>query len=188
MGPTLSEQASTVGTPLPLDFLVFITITVLTFTLLLVNYVGYLSRGYRYGAFYELGALVFGGLLIGALLGPVMVGLGASYGTSVLLSRWGFTFGWAFMLTLAGACASIYERHLQSRISVTLNVVATILLGFALVAGLLFSGGTLPALPTSIVNLGLAALFTSFLKLLFEKRKEKGRKGLRQRLADLFKR
>jgi len=64
MGPTLLEQASTVGTPLPLDFLVFITITVLTFTLLLVKYVGYLSRGHRYGAFYELGALVFGGLLI----------------------------------------------------------------------------------------------------------------------------
>jgi len=66
--------------------------------------------------------------------------------------------------------------------------VATLLLGFALVAGLLFSGGSLPAFPASIVNLGLAALFTSFLKLMFEKKKAKGKKGLRQRLAGLFKR
>jgi hypothetical protein len=188
MGPTLSEGTSTVGTPLPLDFLLLIVITVLTFTLLLVNYVAYLSRGHRYGSFYEVGALVFGGIVIGTFLGPAMVGLGALYGTNVILSRWGFTFSWAFMLTLGGACASIYERHSESRISVTLNVVATILLGFALVAGLLFSGGSLPPLPTSIVNVGLAALFTSFLKLMFEKKKSKGKKSFRQRLAALFKR
>jgi len=187
MGPTLSGQTSTTGTPLPLDFLLLIVITVLTFTLLLANYVAYFSRGRKYGTFYELGALVFGGLAIGAFLGPVMVGLGTTYGTSLILSRLGFTFGWAFMLTLGGACASIYERHSQSRIPVTLNVVATLLLGFALVAGLLFSGGSLPAFPASIVNLGLAALFTSFLKLMFEKKKEKGKKGFRRRLADLFK-
>lgn len=188
MGPTLSGQTSASATPLPLDFLLLIVITVLTFTLLLVNYVAYLSRGHRYHAFYELAALVIGGLAIGAFLGPEMVGLGTAYGTSLILSRWGFTFGWAFMLTLGGACASIYERHSESKIPVTLNVVATLLLGFALVAGLLFSGGSLPAFPASIVNLGLAALFTSFLKLMFEKKKAKGKKGLRQRLAGLFKR
>jgi len=91
------------------------------------------------------------------------------------------------MLTLSSSCASIYERHSEGRISITLNVVATLLIGFALVAGLVFSGGSLPAFPTSIVNLGLAALFTSILKLMFEKKKEKRKKGFRQRLADLFK-
>jgi len=43
------------------------------------------------------------------------------------------------------------------------------------------------------VNLGLAAVFTSILKLVFEKKKEKKRekemkrKGFRERLADLIK-
>ena len=60
-------------------------------------------------------------------------------------------------------------------------------------AGLLFSSQSLPPFPTSIVNLGLAAVFTSILKLVFEKRKEKKkdkemkRKGFRERLADLIK-
>ncbi len=105
------------------------------------------------------------------------------------------------------ACAAIYERNSESRISVTLNVVATLMLGFALVAGLLFSGGSLSPFPTSIVNLGLAALFTSILKLLFEKRRDREkekekklekerererekkmvRKSFRERLADLIK-
>ena len=123
-----------------------------------------------------------------------MLGLGEQYGTGELLSRWGFTFGWAFMLTLSGACAAIYERRSESRISVTINVVATLMLGFALVAGLLFSGQSLPPFPTSIVNLGLAAVFTSILKLVFEKRKEKKekemkkeRKSFRERIADLIK-
>jgi len=72
--------------------------------------------------------------------------------------------------------------------------VATLMLGFALVAGLLFSGQSLPPFPTSIVNLGLAAVFTSILKLVFEKRKEKKekemkkeRKSFRERIADLIK-
>ena len=172
---------------LPLDFLLLIVITILTITLLLVNYVAYLSRGRRYGPFYEAAALVSGGVAISAFLGSAMVNLGQQYGTSALISRWGFTFGWAFMLTLSSSCASIYERHSEGRISITLNVVATLLIGFALVAGLVFSGGSLPAFPTSIVNLGLAALFTSILKLMFEKKKEKRKKGFRQRLADLFK-
>lgn len=153
-----------------------------------------MGRGRRFVALYAVGALLLGGLVISALLGSVMAGLAELYGTSELLSRWGFTFGWAFMLTLSGTCAAIYERNSESRISVTLNVVATLLLGFALVAGLLFSGQSLPPFPTSIVNLGLAALFTSILKLVFEKRKEKKkekekkreRKSFRERLADLI--
>ena len=176
-----------------LDFLVFTVIFVLTLTLLLVNYVAYLSRGRKYTSLYAVGALLSGGFVVGVFLSPVMVGLAEQYGTSEILSRWGFTFGWAFMLTLSGACAAIYERSSESRISVTINVVATLMLGFALVAGLLFSGQSLPPFPTSIVNLGLAAVFTSILKLVFEKRKEKKketemkRKGFRERLADLIK-
>ena len=176
-----------------LDFLVFTVIFVLTLTLLLVNYVAYLSRGRKYTSLYAVGALLLGGFVIGVFLSPYMPGLAEQYGTSEILSRWGFTFGWAFMLTLAGGCAAIYERSSESRISVTINVVATLMLGFALVAGLLFSGQSLPPFPTSIVNLGLAAVFTSILKLVFEKRKEKKkemkreRKSFRERLADLIK-
>jgi len=84
-----------------LDFLVFIVIFVLTLTLLLVNYVAYLSRGRRYTALYAVGALLSGGFVVGVFLSPVIVGLAEQYGTSEILSRWGFTFGWAFMLTLA---------------------------------------------------------------------------------------
>lgn len=177
-----------------LDFLVFIAIFVLTLTLLLVNYVAYLSRRRRYTALYAVAALLLGGFVIGVFLSPVMVGLAEQYGASEILSRWGFTFGWAFMLTLSGACAALYERSSENRISVTINVVATLMLGFALVAGLLFSGQSLPPFPTSIVNLGLAAVFTSILKLVFERRKEKKekdmkkeRKSFRERLADLIK-
>ncbi|HZY46200.1 MAG TPA: hypothetical protein VFE96_00235 [Candidatus Bathyarchaeia archaeon] len=173
---------------LPLDYLLLIVITVLTITLLLTNYVAYLSRGRKHAAFYEAGALVFAGVATSVFLGSAMVDLGQQYGTDAILSRWGFTFGWAFMLTLGGACASIYERHHMGMISITFNIVATLLIGFALVAGLLFSSESLPPLPTSIVNLGLAALFTSFLKLMFEKKKDKGKKGLLRRFAGLFKR
>src|SRR3990170_9124195 len=118
-----------------LDFLVFTVIFVLTLTLLLVNYVAYLSRGRKYTSLYAVGALLLGGFVIGVFLSPYMPGLAEQYGASELLSRWGFTFGWAFMLTLAGGCAAIYERSSESRISVTINVVATLMLGFALVAG-----------------------------------------------------
>jgi hypothetical protein len=172
---------------LPLDFLLLVVITILTITLLLVNYVAYLSRGRSHGVFYEAGALIIAGVAVSALLGPAMSDLGQQYGTSAILSRWGFTFGWAFMLTLGSACTSFYERHSQGRISLTLNVVATLLIGFALVSGLIFSGGSLPALPASILNLGLAALFTSFLRLAFEKRKDKAKKGILERLGKLFK-
>ncbi len=170
----------------PLDFLILVVISVLTFSLLLANYVAYLNHGRRHVAFYSVGALLLGGLIIGALLWSAMTELATQYGTSTLLSRWGFTFGWAFMLTLFSACAAVYERNSAGRISVTLNVVATLLLGFSLVAGLLFSAGSLPPLPASIVNLGLAAVFTSFLRLLFEKRKEKGRKSFRERLSNFL--
>jgi hypothetical protein len=177
---------------LPLDFLLLVAISVLTFTLLLVNYVAYLGRRRRYVGVYSAGALLLGGSAIAIVLSPILFGLGEQYGTGELLSRWGFSIGWAFMLTLSGACAAVYERNSGSRLSVTLSVVATLLLGFALVGGLLFSSGALPPFPTSIVNLGLAALFTSLLRLLFERRRDRERekvivkKGFRERLADLI--
>ncbi len=172
---------------LPLDFLFFTAITVLTTTFLLVNYVSYLSRGRNNRIVYEALALVIAVVTAGVLLGSVMIELGEQYGSDLVLSRLGFTFGWAFMLTLGSACVSIYERHSKGMISITLNIIATPPIGFGLVAGLLFSAESLPPLPTSILNLGLAALFTSFLKLVFEKRPQKGKKGFRQRLSDLFK-
>jgi hypothetical protein len=171
---------------LPLDFLLLVVITTLTVTLLLVNYVAYLSRGQKHRVFFETGALIIAGVAVSSLLGPVMFSLGQQYGTSTILSRWGLTFSWAFLLTLGSACTSFYERHSEGRISLTLNVVATLLIGFALVAGLI-SGGSLPALPASILSLGLAALFTSLLRLAFEKRKDKIKKGLFERLRKFFK-
>ena len=63
-----------------LDFLVFIVIFVLTLTLLLVNYVAYLTRRRRYAALYAVGALLLGGFVIGVFLGPVMLGLAEQYG------------------------------------------------------------------------------------------------------------
>src|SRR5207253_8629518 len=72
---------------LPLDFLLLIVITVLTITLLLVNYVAYLSRGRRYGPFYEAAALVSESVVISAFLGSAMVNLRSEEHTSELQSR-----------------------------------------------------------------------------------------------------
>src|SRR5437867_5439199 len=65
---------------LPLDFLLLIVITILTITLLLVNYVAYLSRGRRYGPFYEAAALVSGSVAISAFRDQLWSTLDSSTG------------------------------------------------------------------------------------------------------------
>lgn len=172
---------------LPLDFLTFVVILVLTLTLLLTNYVFYVRRGRRYRAASALVAFIVGGALIGVFLGTAMVDLGQDYGTAALLDRWGFTFGWAFLLSLAAGCVALFERGAEGKISISLNVVATLLLGFALVAGLIFTGGSLPPLPASIVNLVLAAVLTAAVKWVFEKRRPQPKTRF-QRFMDLFRR
>jgi hypothetical protein len=172
---------------LPLDFLTFVVIFVLTLTLLLTNYVFYLRRGRRYRAASALLAFVVGGALISVFLGTALADLGQDYGTAALLARWGFTFGWAFLLALAAGCVALFERGAESKISISLNVVATLLLGFALVGGLIFSGGSLPPLPASILNLGLAAVLTAAVKWVFDRRRPQP-KTFWERLADPFRR
>ncbi len=174
--------------PVPLDFVVFVVVLALTLTLLLVNYVGYLARGNRHLAAYALATLVLGGLLAAFVLGPTMVGLGEQYGSAVILSRWGFAFGWAFLIALGASGAAVLERRSEGRVAIMLAIVATLLLGFTLASGLIFSEQSLPPLPTSLVNLGLAAVLTSVFKWVYEKRLEKRRKkrGFFARLADLF--
>jgi hypothetical protein len=62
-----------------------------------------------------------------------------------------------------------------------------LLLGFALVAGLIVTGGPLPPLPASILNLALAAVLTAALKWVFNRRRPKP-KSFWQRLTDPFRR
>ncbi|HYS99758.1 MAG TPA: hypothetical protein VEO20_03750 [Thermoplasmata archaeon] len=171
--------------PVPLDFLVFVVLFVLTLALLLANYVFYLRRGRKYHGTSAVLTFLVSGVAIGGLLGPAMLDLGTQYGTATILGRWGFTFGWTFLLTLAAACVALFERAPDSKVSVTLNVVATILLGFALAAGLIFTGGSLPPLPASILNLALAAILTAGLKWVFEKRRPKPKTRL-QRFAEFL--
>src|SRR5207247_3136418 len=94
---------------LPLDFLLLIVITILTITLLLVNYVAYLSRGRRYGPFYEAAALVSGSVAISAFLGSAMVNLGQQYGTSALISRRTPTLWWPSRRPISTSCHSTSE-------------------------------------------------------------------------------
>ncbi len=97
-------------------------------------------------------------------------------------------FGWAFLIALGASGAAVLERRSEGRVAIMLAIVATLLLGFTLASGLIFSEQSLPPLPTSLVNLGLAAVLTSVFKWVYEKRLEKRRKkrGFFARLADLF--
>lgn len=181
---------TTVPRPMPesLDYLVFVAVLGLTVTLLSTNYVVFLARGYRQHTRYALATLLGSGFLAAFLLGPAMVGLGEQYGSAVILSRWGFAFGWAFLIALGASAAAVLERASEGRVAILLTIAATLLLGFTLASGLIFAEQSLPPLPVSLVNLGLAAAFTSIFKWVYERRLEKRRRKrtLFERLGDLI--
>ena len=72
---------------LPLDFLLLVVITILTITLLLVNYVAYLSRGRKIWSMFRGREIDRGGRPFELPLGTTFVDLGQQYGTIAILSR-----------------------------------------------------------------------------------------------------